>query len=406
MSEPLELVEHETKTVRLTQQQARRLQAAAGGALNVRLAHEPGHHEVTATSMVGTLVLEDMRVLVRPKIRPENLFLLLEVGLSADAWRQESYEYETTADLLPSIIAFYARTLETTLARGVLRSYRAEEDRLVALRGRLDLTAQFRQAGVRVPVACRFDEHTADIDENRYLKGATRLAVRAPGVNAGDRRRLLRQLVALEDVADVPVSGDLLDRIPISRLNAHYEPALRLARLLLDNLTLVDQSGDRAASSFMVNMNDLFEDFVTQRLQRELRGRLDVQGQYSTHLAEHRRVSIRPDLVFRRRGDNRYVADIKYKLTGDARARSNDYYQLLAYTTALDLPEGVLIHCLADGGVPERSVTVRHAGKVLHTLAVDLTGPPSSVAEAITELANWIERRSTPAAQTPLASVS
>ena len=103
-----------------------------------------------------------------------------------------------------------------------------------------------------------------------------------------------------------------------------------------------------------------------------------------------KQVPIRPDLVFRKQGKELYVADIKYKLTADAKARNSDYYQLLAYTTALDLPEGVLIYCLAEGGRPERTVTVRHAGKILHTLAINLSGPPDSVTDEINQVADWI----------------
>ena len=54
-----------------------------------------------------------------------------------------------------------------------------------------------------------------------------------------------------------------------TRLNDHYRPASVLARLLLDNLTLVDRRGEYStAASFMVDMNDLFERFVTERLGR------------------------------------------------------------------------------------------------------------------------------------------
>ena len=49
--------------------------------------------------------------------------------------------------------------------------------------------------------------------------------------------------------------------------------------------------------------------------------------------------------------------------------------------------------CLADGGLPERTVTVRHADKTLHTLAIDLSGPPDSVNSAINETASWIAGR-------------
>ena len=398
MIDTITLYEYERTSHRISESQSRRLASVGKGAITVEPEAHHGYYSITAQNMVGTLVVDDLRVLIRPKIRPENLFLLLEVGLAPDAWRQEAFDYETSTDLLPSVIAFYARTLETTLARGLLRSYRHAEERLVALRGRIDMAGQFRQAGIRVPVACRFDEYTSDIAENRYLKAATRLALRVPGVAPEDRQRLLREVVSLEDVADIHVQPDELDRIAITRLNAHYQPALRLAQLLLANLTLADQLGHNAASSFLVDMNQLFEDFIPQRLRRELRGRLEVLSQFGTHLAERRQVPIRPDLVFRRQGVEVLVADIKYKLTGDAQARTSDCYQLLAYTTALDLPEGLLIYCLADGGRPEGVVTVRHAGKRLHTLAIDLSGPSSAVAAEISDLAGWIYGRARVAA--------
>ncbi len=393
MIDVIELIEYETTNVELTQGQAQRLAARGKGVITVQPAGKADSYSITAQNLVGTLVVDDIRVLIRPKIRPENLFLLLEVGLDENAWRQEAFDYANKADLLPSMVAFYTRTLETTLARGLLRSYRHQEDRLVALRGRIDMTAQFRQAGIALPVACRYDEYTPDIAENRYLKAATRLALRVPRVDPEDRRRLLQQVVSLEDVADKFMRADYLNRIPITRLNTHYQPALRLARLLLENLTLADQRGQHAASSFVVDMNRLFENFVTERLRHALRGHLEVRSQSNGHLDTRQQVPIRPDLVFRQQGHEVYVADIKYKLTDDARARTSDYYQLLAYTTALDLPEGVLIYCLADGGVPERTITVRHAGKPLHTLAIDLSGPPTEVTAAITEAATWIRQR-------------
>ena len=393
MSDTITLFEYERTSHRLSESQSRRLASVGKGAITVEPEAQHGYYSITAQNLVGTLVVDDLRVLVRPKIRPENLFLLLEVGLNPDAWRQEAFDYATSANLLPSVIAFYARTLETTLARGLLRSYRHTEERLVALRGRMDMVGQFRLAGIKAPVACRYDEYTPDIAENRYLKAATRLALRVPGVAPEDRQRLLREVVSLEDVDDIHVEPDEFDRIAFTRLNAHYQPALRLAQLLLANLTLADQLGKRAASSFLVDMNRLFENFVTQRLRRVLRGRLEVRDQFPSYLAAQQRVPIRPDLVFRRQGHEVYVADIKYKLTGDARARTADYYQLLAYTTALDLPEGVLIYCMADGGLPERTVTVRHAGKLLHTLAIDLRRSPTEVTAEIAKAATWVNQR-------------
>ena len=80
--------------------------------------------------------------------------------------------------------------------------------------------------------------------------------------------------------------------------------------------------------------------------------RLDVEGS----------IRIRPDLGFESGGgEATYVADIKYKVTDDGFGREADYYQLVAYTIALEFPEGLLIYCQNDGGTPpgkSRSATV------------------------------------------------
>lgn len=386
------LLEYGSTDVKLTRHQAVALQQS--GFVDVRPT-AGDLWRVTASSYVGSLVVDDVEFLVRPKISPENLFLLLEPGLPPEAWRQEEFGYTSASDLLPAVIGFFARTVETTLGRGVLRAYEAREEALVAMRGRVDMTAQFKRAGLLTPIACAYDDFTEDVAENRVLRAAIRLCLRVPHVRPEDRQRLMRQLVALESVSDVSVRPDAVDSLHFTRLNQHYEPALGLARLVLGNLTLADARGSTSASSFMVNMNELFQRFVTERLRKVLRGRLEVVDEPTVHLGIDRQVSMQPDLMFREPGSSvRYVGDVKYKLSADARGRSSDYYQLLAYTTAMDLPEGVLIYCRRDGDPDHRTVTVRHAGKRLVIRAVDLSGSPEDVEREIARLAEAIERAS------------
>ncbi len=424
----LTLREYRSGIVPLTDDQASALNGAGGGRyLSVEPAELSGHWQVTARNYVGSISVDGIRVLVRPKIPLRNLFLLLEVGLREQDWRDEAALYETSHDLLPALVSFFARTAETTLARGLYHSYREQHDLLVALRGRVDVARQLTRPGVAIPTACRFTEFTADLVENSYLKAAVSRSLRVAGVQLADRHRLMRHLVTLEDVGDVRHHPADFDDVVFTRLNEHYKPALRLARLVLENLTLQDAIGEVTASSFMLDMNDLFERFVTERLRRTLRGRLDVKDQHRDHLDEERSVRIRPDLLFGQERSPRLVADIKYKLTDESASGSNtDLYQLLAYTTALDLPEGMLIYCLdaedTAGGtdseatflanaddllsplrvtsgerVAVSSVRVRHTGTVLHTYALDLSGTPDEVDGNIGALAGWIAARSTAA---------
>lgn len=412
--------EWDRQSLELTDRQARRLEAT--GWLSVRPDSEDGYWSVSANQWVGGFSIEGLNVIVRPKINPQNLFLLLEVGLADDAWLPEAMAYAETDDLLATLISFFARTAETTLARGHYHSYRHEEEDLLTLRGRLDFQRQFRRGGLLVPMACSYDDFTADVIENRYLKAAMQRAVRVPGVPVVDRRRIRRMLAALEDVADLPMEASAIDRITFSRLNDHYLPAMRLARLILANLTLQDQHGDTTASAFMLDMNDLFERFVTQRLQRELSGRLEVEPQKLDTLDTANNVRIKPDLLFSREGVSVGVADIKYKLrdtdessdssgwpdetiTG-VRGTHADYYQLLAYTTALGQPSGTLIYCVdanetGDDDAADRldsstarlaktSIEVRNVGTRLHAVGIDLSGSPQSIRDQITALADHL----------------
>ncbi len=416
------LREYGREVLVLSAAQANALNRVGGGQyLTVEPGEHSGHWQVGARHYVGSINVAGLQVLVRPKIPLRNLFLLLEVGLRPRDWHDEAVRFETTGDLLPALVSFFARTTETTLARGLYHSYREQHDRLIALRGRVDIARQLAQPGIAIPTTCRFTEFTADLIENSYLKAAVSRSLRVAGVQPIDRRRLMQHLVTLEDVGDVRHHHTDDDQVVFTRLNEHYKPALRLARLVLANLTLQDAVGQTQASSFMLDMNKLFERFVTERLRRALRGRVDVKDQHRDRLDEERTVAIKPDLVFRKAGAPRFVADIKYKLTGEtAGGRTADYYQLLAYTTALDLPEGVLIYCLnanlsdgsddndssaelarphsteasaSQGTATVSSIRVRHADKVLHTYALDLSGDANDVARNVYQLADWIDER-------------
>ena len=421
----VELREYGRVVLPLTDEQAGALNRVGGGQyLSVEPGEHLGHWQVSAHNYVGSINVARLQVLVRPKIPLRNLFLLLEVGLRERDWRDEAVRFETTGDLLPALVSFFARTTETTLARGLYHSYREQHDRLVALRGRVDITRQLTQPGVLIPTACKFTEFTADLIENSYLKAAVSRSLRVARVRPEDRRRLMQHLVTLEDVGDIRHRPDDHDRIGFTRLNEHYRPALRLAELVLANLTLQDRVGETQASSFMLDMNELFERFVTERLRRALLGRLRVKDQHRDKLDEDDTVAIKPDLLFQAGDSPRFVADIKYKLTGEeASGRHPDYYQLLAYTTALNLPEGVLVYCLdanraddsdSDGasaatsrpessmpaeGTPDdslpglRSIRIRNVGKVLHTYALDMSGTAEDVARNLDRLAGWIEDR-------------
>ena len=123
-------------------------------------------------------------------------------------------------------------------------------------------------------------------------------------------------------------------------------------------------------------MNTLFQEFVTVAL-REALGvseqtlRSD-QGIRRVTLDEEGDIQLKPDLSWWDGATCTFVGDAKYKNLTNTAVPTPDLYQLLAYATALNLPGGLLVY--AKGEADTASYRVRHAGKRLDVVALDLSG--------------------------------
>jgi 5-methylcytosine-specific restriction enzyme subunit McrC len=389
------LGEYESLDIEMSAATARDLSRVSEGRVSVSPAPAQGVFRIQAQQYVGTVVVPEFDLLIRPKVTIENLLYLLGIGIPAAAWLPEEFRYATAKDLLAAFAEYFVRATRAAIAKGLVRSYRYERDRVPALRGRLDLPALLGQPARPFPIPCVFDDYTADVIENRVLRAGIRRLLRLIGVRAGTRSSLLQLLGRFDEVADESPNLELVDRLLFTRLNSHYEAAVKLAILILRGTSLADRAGRVAASAFLIDMNDVFQRFLTIKLQEVLRGRLAVESEPRHHLGVGRQVGMYPDLVFRTGGRVVYVGDAKYKVTTTGRALNSDYYQLLAYTTALQLGEGVLIYCQAEGPIPPKMMEVRHAGSRLWTWAMDLSGSPEEIHASIRDLSRWILGRLT-----------
>jgi 5-methylcytosine-specific restriction enzyme subunit McrC len=384
--------EYEEREVELTSADATALSAAASSALSVRPASNDRYY-VRATSYIGTLSAGQARVLIVPKAPIANVFHLLEPSGTAMTTGPEVFEYERSLELVPAFATFFARVTERSIGRGLPRQYRVQEDALLAVRGRVDVARQVRAGGLPLPLWCRFDEYTPNTRTNRIVRAATSLLAYLPGVAPATRQLLRRLLTMFEDVGTLE-GGDLNGSSAFTRLDEHMEPAERLARLVLDSLAIESRGGARDAPTFLVDMNKVFEEFVGERLRSLLHPRLLVRQQETFPFnTSHRQPRINPDLVLRQGAAIAYVADTKYKLLGDEWGRAPDYYQLLAYTDALDVPEGLLIYCDDGATAPPRVVDVPNTAKSLVTKAIPLDGRPADIDRQMEALAAFIERR-------------
>ena len=122
-----------------------------------------------------------------------------------------------------------------------------------------------------------------------------------------------------------------------------------MARLILLHSEFESFRGDVRASGFLIDMNVLFQEFVTQALRETLEVSANtLRAEKKVYLDVDKQVNMYPDLSWWNGETCTFVGDAKYKKVDDRSAPNSDLYQMLAYATALDLPGGLLIYAKGE----------------------------------------------------------
>lgn len=118
---------------------------------------------------------------------------------------------------------------------------------------------------------------------------------------------------------------------------------INLCKLLLTHSSVkLDSVGDVIFSSFLVDMNDLFQKFVARILVTGMKDKtLCIKEQEIEYADEQSMTQIRPDIVIWRDSTNRLlVIDAKYK----EEVYDEDLRQIWIYCIVLSIPAGILVY--------------------------------------------------------------
>lgn len=269
-------------------------------------------------------------------------------------------------DLFASVLADKVMHLIT---RGLDRGYVEVEDTLAGIRGRVDLDTTLRRGLLTTGRAhCRFDELRHDVPHNRILRATLRQLLSLP-LDPEVKERVRKAHRAFPEVSDAPVSARDFRQVQLHRNNRVYDFALRVCRVIHENVIVEPGTGHAAFRDFRSDpraMGALFEEFIRRFFKREQR-RFRVSqphvawhGQKGTDEALRHLPRMRTDLVLR--GPDRcIVVDTKFYANplsehfGRPRVRSGHLYQLLAYLHNLSAHhrneppyEGMLLYPVVD----------------------------------------------------------
>lgn len=315
---------------------------------------------------VGTVRLSTLRVVIRPKLRIEHVMKLIAYTLGMDDLVLFSQQVRYGAaplgmvDLLGQALL---AEIERIVRLGLSPKYVEKVEDLGTPRGRIDMrhvATHPRHATLR----CTHEELTLNHPLNQTLAAGARLAsrlVETPELSLDLGRAADRYFGDLDPLLLSAYGvSNLIESL--DRRSEHYQGALSIIGLLLQNATLADHEvmGALHLTSFLVDMNILFEKFLEVHLRAVAPPGYTIETQdirkdvfrYTINEARRRQPTIRPDLVVYRDGSPVIVADAKYKNRHQHPPSSAELYQLTIYGLSLDLPDPrtvLLLHPVVRG---------------------------------------------------------
>ena len=336
-----------------------------------------GTYHLTPGSVVGAIEIDGLSVVIEPKIGIVNLLSMACYAIGMVKFDREAFDFlEEYA--LPDVLALaLAAQAHRAFSHGLLHGYLVEEQALLTVRGRVRFAEQVgRRLDFPIPVELRYDEFTGDILPNQLVKAAAHRLARARLRSHRARRNLGWVAGMLAEVSLREFPPARVPEVAFDRLNGHYRGVVALARLVLRHGAFESGRGGVRARGFLMDMNTVFQEFLTQALREELGAsprtlRSDRELEKLT-LDHGRRVTLEPDLTWWDGPTCTFVGDAKYKNLTSHRVPNSDLYQMLSYATALDLPGGLLVYAL--GEVDDASYEIRHSGKRLDVASLNIAG--------------------------------
>ena len=371
--EVLTLLEHETIPVvkhrsvgdkSLSREQAKKLSRLESEL--PRQAFVWGHNAIKFSQYCGVISLGALTIEILPKIygREEvpgvSREVLVRMLYRARQIKQTPGGMASVAlqkhALLDLFILHFCDQLHAELMQGMIRNYVVRNENLNVLRGRLRVERQFKDnLSHKERLFCQFDELSADNDHNRIIKHVLGLLSRlAVGVQA--RKQLAELQMRFDGIKGVPVSIDMLDRLPFDRSTTRYEPIFEQCRWYLQGVHPDVLSGRNPCMALLFDMNRLFEAYVASELRKlawKCGLRLREQGPQKYMIGRDDRDEelflMKPDIAFiDTRNRVLCIADAKWKLLDEREKKLGisqaDLYQMSSYASRYGVEQLMLMY--------------------------------------------------------------
>ena len=350
---------------------------------------ETGFNDVISPiGYVGLIPIADnVSLWVEPKDPVQNIdWMAKRYGGIVSKKIKELRRYTVSGDTSKSLVYQFAKAfldaVEEIAARGYWHEYTRRSNSAGGFSGSLDISktiSLYSSRNINFKAATSSFTKVRDIAPNRVIKSALSLIARNQELGPIFKSRARRLLEGFYEVRPIRSQLQLMkevsecEEVPISR--QAYARALPLAEALLLNngVDLTSKSGSVLMAPLLIDMAELFENYILQVLSLNVEGRTILSGNaigndeplftdgYDLLPDEIKNVSVnasksnakhsaRPDILVFRNERLVLAADVKYKpIPESVAAKRGDIEQVVTYAERFGRSIALSIHpCLTS----------------------------------------------------------
>jgi 5-methylcytosine-specific restriction enzyme subunit McrC len=244
-------------------------------------------------------------------------------------------------DLLEIFIAIFINRFLKMFSFSIYRQYEINEENNSFIKGKIIFNENIRKNSYRNHLHyTRYDEFTEDTLLNRIFKSVI-LRLINKTKSSVNKKNLKLALTFLENVGATTLSKDIFDRYKFNRLNESYKPLFNLAKMFYFNLSPGIYKGDENTFTFLVKVNELFEEYVFKKLKNGVENKNSINvyhhrpQKYLAKCENAQTFLLIPDITIMKGNEVEAILDAKYKkllLEEKLLVSQSDIYQMLAYS--------------------------------------------------------------------------
>ena len=316
------------------------------GKLDIQCSFQTNNQwKLTSLGYVGFIpVSTELGLALRPKVGLANLFGMIKYAYQFDFKLMDgAFNCATLEEFYECLVNVLAKRILNRQQKGLYRSYVSQSEAVGFVRGRMDVGDVVCRPWA-VNRKCDYEEHTADIEENRILLWTLRCIAQS-GLCSGGVMTVVRKCYrGLQGIISLQQFNffDCIGRL-YNRLNGDYEVLHGLCRFFLEQSGPMHSSGDHTMFPFLIDMAHLYELFVAEWFESTFQ-KVILQIQSNVTFSDENHLNFIFDLVIcdLMTGRTLCVLDTKYKCP-DTPANS-DIFQVVTYAEIKGCKDAILVY--------------------------------------------------------------